>query len=103
MRRGGGRQKDLPLAGKGKRKLCRPQGLPNPRQFLCGEICGNNAASATLKRRSRVSREKMLLPFACMPPRALLAYFRSRVDDGTGVLIRKRDRASPKFWMNASD
>src|SRR5215470_16628497 len=30
-------------------------------------------------------------------------YLRSRPDEGTGVLIRKRDNASPRFWMNCSD
>ena len=32
-----------------------------------------------------------------------LRYFRSLVDDDTGELIRKRDRASPRFWINCSD
>src|SRR6266566_4005291 len=43
---------------------------------------------------------KRFLFLACL---ATVRYFRSRVDDGTGGLIRKRDSASPRFWMNASD
>jgi len=34
---------------------------------------------------------------------AAAPYLRSLVDDGTEGLIRNRDNASPRFWMNASD
>ena len=39
---------------------------------------------------------------AFFPP-VFAAYFRSRADDETCGFIRKRDSASPRFWMNASD
>jgi hypothetical protein len=41
-------------------------------------------------------------PSAFFPP-VFAAYFRSRVDDETCGFIRKRDNASPRFWINASD
>jgi hypothetical protein len=46
---------------------------------------------------SRITRTLTQVCLAAAP------YFRSLVEDGIEGLIRNRDNASPRFWMNASD